>query len=72
MDRSCPEEQMKIMEILNLHKNRFVNFHDLKTRRSGNFVFAELHLSVDSSLTVKEAHDLTDHLEEDLKHEYLT
>jgi divalent metal cation (Fe/Co/Zn/Cd) transporter len=30
-------------------------------------VFAELHLSVVSSLSVKKAHDLTDHLEADIK-----
>jgi len=69
LDQSCPEGEKKIGEILRLHEPRFIDYHDIKTRRSGNKVYAELHLSVDPKLTVKEAHDLTDHLEEDLKHE---
>ena len=69
MDQSCVEEEKKIIEILGRHTFHFIDFHDLKTRRSGNQVFAELHLLVDGSLSVKEAHDLTDHLEDDLKKE---
>jgi cation diffusion facilitator family transporter len=69
MDQSCREEEEKIMEVLRRHSFQFIDFHDLKTRRHGNQVFAELHLSVDGSLSVKEAHDLTDHLEEELKEE---
>jgi cation diffusion facilitator family transporter len=69
MDQSCIAEEKKIKEILGRHAFKFIDFHDLKTRRSGNQVFAELHLSVDGSLSVKEAHDLTDQLEEELKEE---
>jgi cation diffusion facilitator family transporter len=76
MDQSCDEEEKKIMEVLNRHTFSFIDFHNLKTRRNGNQVFAELHLSVDGSLSVKEAHDLTDHLQDELKEEqpnvYLT
>ena len=69
MDNSCKEEEAKIREVLLRHKFRFIDFHDLKTRRNGNLVFCELHLSVDGSLSVSEAHDLTDHLENELKDE---
>ena len=69
MDQSCIAEEKKIKEILARHSFKFIDFHDLKTRRHGNQVFAELHLSVDGSLSVKEAHDLTDQLEEELKEE---
>ena len=69
MDNACKEEEAKIREVLNRHKFRFIDFHDMKTRRNGNLVFAELHLSVDGSLSVAEAHDLTDHLENELKEE---
>ena len=69
MDQSCKKEEEKLMEVLSRHSYHFIDFHDLKTRRHGNQVFAELHLSVDGSLSVKEAHDLTDHLEEELKEE---
>ena len=69
MDQSCREEEEKIIKVLGRHSFRFIDFHDLKTRRHGNQVFAEIHLSVDGSLSVKEAHDLTSHLEEELKEE---
>jgi cation diffusion facilitator family transporter len=69
MDQSCVAEEKKIREVLGRHSFHFIDFHDLRTRRTGNQVFAELHLSVDGSLSVKEAHNLTDHLEEELKEE---
>jgi cation diffusion facilitator family transporter len=69
MDESCPETEEKIRELMDRHENRFVDYHDLKTRRSGNRVFAELHLSLDGGLSVQEAHDFTDHLEWDVENE---
>lgn len=69
MDKSCKEEEAKIREVLLRHKFRFIDFHDMKTRRNGSLVFAELHLSVDGSLSVNEAHELTDHLENELRGE---
>ena len=69
MDQSCEEEEKMIIEVLSRHTFNFIDFHNLKTRRSGIHVLAELHLSVDGSLSVKEAHDLTDHLAEELKEE---
>ena len=69
MDDHCPETEEKIEALLDRHRSRFVDYHDIKTRRSGTQVFAELHLSIDGEMTVKEAHDFTDHLEEDLEKE---
>ncbi len=69
MDQSCPEEEARIIELLKKHDGLYVDFHDIKTRRSGNRVFAELHLTVKGDKTVEEAHNLTDHLEEDLQNE---
>jgi cation diffusion facilitator family transporter len=66
LDQSCPEEEEKIKEVMDRHKAHFVDYHNLKTRRSGGKVFAELHLSLDESLTVHEAHVFTDHLQEDI------
>jgi len=69
MDRSCPKEEKKIVEVLLRHKPNFFDFHELKTRRHGNRVFSELHLTVLESLSVEEAHNLANHLEEELKKE---
>ncbi len=51
------------------HQSQFVDYHDVKTRRSGGRVYSELHLSMDGSATVQESHDFVDHLEEDLRNE---
>ena len=69
MDDHSPEVEARIMRLLERHRSQFVNYHDVKTRRSGNRVFAELHLSVNGSLSVQEAHAFTDHLEGDLRRE---
>ena len=69
MDRSCPEEEKRIAEVLLRHKPNFVEFHDLKTRRNGSRVFAEMHLTVEGSLSVEKAHNFADHLEEELRQE---
>jgi cation diffusion facilitator family transporter len=61
------EGEDKIREVLRRHKSQYVNFHNLKTRLHGNSIFAEMRLTVDSSLSVKDAHHLTEHLENDLK-----
>jgi len=69
LDRSCKEEEEKMKEVLARHKPLFIDFHKVKSRRHGNKVYAELHLSVEGSLSVKEAHDLTDHLKDELEEE---
>jgi len=69
MDESCPETEEKIHAVMDEHQHQFIDYHDLKTRKSGDKVYAELHLSVDGKMSVQEAHDFTDHLEEDLAEE---
>jgi len=69
MDESCPETEEKIRAVMDTHQHQFIDYHDLKTRKSGDKVYAELHLSVDGQMSVQEAHDFTDHLEADLASE---
>ncbi len=69
IDQAADAEQKKIEELLDAHQPQFIDYHNVKTRRSGNKVFAELHLTVDPNLTVQKAHDLTKHLEERLQQE---
>lgn len=65
--RLTDEEEDRIKEIMCDHRSDFVNFHNLRTRRAGPEVFIEFHLVLDRTQSIKEAHDLTDHLESDLK-----
>ena len=69
MDESCDKTEAEIKRIMDSHHQSFVDYHNLKTRKSGDRVFAELHLSLDGGLSVQEAHDFTDHLEKDVHDE---
>ncbi|MCJ7817779.1 MAG: cation diffusion facilitator family transporter [Candidatus Thorarchaeota archaeon] len=69
MDHSCVEEEKTILSVLDEHHSDFIEFHDLKSRRQGNFVLAEIHLTVQDSMSVRMAHDIIDQIEKDLKEE---
>ncbi|OPY34621.1 MAG: ferrous iron efflux protein F [Methanomassiliicoccales archaeon PtaU1.Bin124] len=62
LDHSCPEVEVKVRELLDTQKG-FVEYHELKTRKSGDTVFVMFHLCVDGKMTVNESHDLTERLE---------
>ena len=69
MDQSCIEEEELIISILKKQNPTIIEFHDLKTRRQGNDVLAEIHLTVTDSMSVRMAHDIIDRFENDLKKE---
>lgn len=66
MDCSCPEEEKIIEDVLSKIEG-YIEYHDLKTRKTGNTVYAEFHLCVNGKCTLAEAHHLTDIIEEKLK-----
>ncbi len=65
MDSNCVEAERSIVAVLERTKG-YLEYHDLKTRRSGNKVFMEVHLCLDGNMSVKEAHELTDKIGEEL------
>ena len=71
IDHSIPAgDEQRIKEIICDHASSYAGFHDLKTRRSGPEIFIEFHLVVPGTVTVIQSHDLSDHLESDLKVEF--
>ena len=62
MDKSSKEGEEKIRNVLLRNKSKFLDYHYLRTRHYGDLIFAEMHLTVDGSLSVEEAHALTDYL----------
>jgi cation diffusion facilitator family transporter len=71
IDHSLPEsEEQRIREIICEHASIYAGFHDLKTRRSGPEVFIDFHLVMPGETSVTQSHDLTDHLESDLRVEF--
>jgi cation diffusion facilitator family transporter len=64
VDRSLPQnERETVMRILSDHGGEHVSYHNLRSRKSGAHRYIDLHLVVESTLTVSKAHDLCDDLE---------
>ena len=68
LDVTLPDSEMKVIErIMNEHSAQYVNFHKLRARKTGSERQIDLHLTVPSDLSVKESHDLAEHLESEIK-----
>jgi len=61
-----PAEQKLIEELLKEHYGDIVNFHRLRTRKSGAERQLDLHVVMPRDMTVAESHELCDHLESDI------
>ncbi len=68
MDAKLSDSEIEtIKNVMNSHNNVFVDFHELRTRRAGETRHIDLHLTIPQKMTVKEFHDFSDHLENDLR-----
>lgn len=66
MDREWPEEKrLRFVELAARHPE-LTNLHDLRTRTSGHRDFVQFHVDLPESMTVKQAHDIIERVEEDL------
>jgi cation diffusion facilitator family transporter len=66
MDSSCEEEEKEIRKVLD-NKGGFLEYHELKTRRSGNKVFMEVHICMSGDVPLTKAHDLTVEIEQEIE-----
>lgn len=62
-----PSEESIITNILQLHAQKFVNAHRLRTRQAGKHRYIDLHLVVRDDMTVEEAHQLCDEIEGEIR-----
>ena len=70
MDRELPDqERSKIKQIVLKHP-KATGLHDLRTRSSGTVTFIQLHLELDDDLSLLQAHNISDEVEESLLLEY--
>ncbi|WOI56464.1 cation diffusion facilitator family transporter [Palleronia sp. LCG004] len=58
MDRAAPDEMVRGIETLARNWPGLHGHHDLKTRTAGSRVFVNIHVEIDGSLTLAEAHDI--------------
>lgn len=65
MDARLPAgDEAKIHAILDAHRDEIVDYHALRTRQAGTDRFLDVHLVLHRALTVGQAHNLTDDLEQ--------
>lgn len=63
------EETMRIRDTISSHAAGAIEAHDLRTRVAGQVTFIEFHLVVPSKMTVGDAHDICNRIEDALKKE---
>ncbi|MBD7912977.1 MULTISPECIES: cation diffusion facilitator family transporter [Clostridium] len=61
------KEIQNIEEAISKHSSVYCDFHNLRTRKSGNVKYIDLHLVVPENMSVKSAHDICDIIEADLE-----
>jgi cation diffusion facilitator family transporter len=67
VDVSLPDDERKIItEVLSRHKDNFVEFHELRTRKAGSERHVDLHLVVPKNVSVGDVHELCDLIEQEV------
>jgi cation diffusion facilitator family transporter len=66
MDASCEEEEKLIIAVLDRNEG-YLEYHDLKTRRSGHKVFMDVHICMNGDVSLSVAHSLTVKLEKEME-----
>ncbi len=59
----------RIRQLVGEHAQGAIEAHDLRTRHAGRLTFLEFHLVVPAAMTVADAHEICDRIEEALKAE---
>lgn len=61
------EEEENIKHVLEKYNDEIIDFHSLRTRKSGHIKYIDFHLTVQRNFTVEEAHNLADKIENDIE-----
>ncbi|MEG6522261.1 cation diffusion facilitator family transporter [Desulfotomaculum sp. 1211_IL3151] len=70
LDVSLPSEEEKVIkEVLAKHSHQYIEYHGLRTRKSGPYRYVDLHLVVPRHLPIGTVHQLCDHIEEEIEGE---
>lgn len=62
-------EEEKIKEVITRYRAEIIDFHQLRTRKSGSTRHIDFHLTVQETLSVRESHDLCERIEDDIEAE---
>lgn len=70
VDKAPPEVEEKIHQLLEEHYPLISGFHKVRVRRVGAELQVDMHLLMPPRLSLEEAHDLSEHIESDIKNLY--
>lgn len=68
--RLSEEEEAEIENVIREHSNQFIDYHKLKTRKSGNIKHIDFHITVNPYLTVIETHNIIASLKKDMNNKF--
>ena len=67
-DVRLPEEDEKVLTATIIeHRGQLSSFHAIRSRKAGDQRFIDLHLVMPRDASLEKAHEMCDHLEEDIK-----
>lgn len=68
LDVKLSNDEIEIIKnSINKFSAVFCNYHDFKTRKSGRIRYVDLHLVFPENMTIKDAHDICDKIENDIE-----
>ena len=71
LDLSLPHDDIeRIVTIIQRHCTDEMTFHNLRSRKAGNYKYIDFHLNLDPDKTVREAHKICDMIEEDIQNAF--
>jgi|TARA_R100000149_G_scaffold55962_1_gene25079 ferrous-iron efflux pump FieF len=63
MDEELGEEDRGKIKDIAMSEKGVLGIHDLRTRRSGQQIFMQMHLDIDGSISLRDAHSISDAVE---------
>lgn len=70
IDRELPDEDRDQIKTIVMSHQYARGLHDLRTRQAGIQQFIQLHLELDESLSLRQAHTISDEVEQAVRHVY--
>ncbi len=67
MDRELPDEDRRRIHDLAVAHPEVVDMHDLRTRSAGQQIFIQLHLEMEPTLSLMQAHEIADSVETEIR-----
>jgi cation diffusion facilitator family transporter len=71
IDRGLSNRDLAEIEYILKSFNEVKGYHKIRTRQSGSTIFIDMHLNVDSDLSIEKAHELTEKIEVRIKEKFI-